>query len=247
MIDTGHWLSNLQEIGSFYGFVYIIENKLNNRKYIGKKNFFHRNGKENNWKKYRSSCKILKNDIKLYGEENFIFTMLECYNDSKSLENAEIELQLSKDVLKSRLSTGIREYYNGNIHRIGFAADGLTRSAKHRAAISKAQKGRTKNGTPCTPARKNGISKANTGKIRSKSVKDSMSKERKNKPQTENRLLAVENQKDQTIYKWFHADYGIIAGSKHDMLRNYENLTKIGLDHVIYGYQPRHRGWSIHR
>lgn len=53
----------------YAGFCYLIENKIDNRKYIGKKFFWHRRKNkyvESDWKNYYSSSKELKNDIKLY-------------------------------------------------------------------------------------------------------------------------------------------------------------------------------------
>jgi hypothetical protein len=61
------------------GFVYLIINLTNNRKYIGKKHFWtrqkdrktgRRKKKESNWKIYFGSCDKLNEDIKLLGEDN---------------------------------------------------------------------------------------------------------------------------------------------------------------------------------
>ena len=65
-----------------YGFVYVIRNLLNGRKYIGKKFFWSkrtmvRKGKklkstiESDWKKYCGSNAPLLEDIKQFGPENF--------------------------------------------------------------------------------------------------------------------------------------------------------------------------------
>lgn len=81
------WTYNGQEfteemIGESYGYVYIIVNKTNNRKYIGKK-FFSKAGyktvkgkrkkirKASDWLTYYGSNKELQEDVKTLGAENF--------------------------------------------------------------------------------------------------------------------------------------------------------------------------------
>ena len=61
------------------GFVYLITNLTNNRKYIGKKHFWSRQKdkktgrrvkKESDWKKYYGSCDELKKDVKELGDRS---------------------------------------------------------------------------------------------------------------------------------------------------------------------------------
>ncbi len=59
------------------GFIYETTNNVTGKKYIGKKYYYDRNGKETNWKKYLGSSKLLKEDIKHYGESNFSREILE--------------------------------------------------------------------------------------------------------------------------------------------------------------------------
>lgn len=100
------------------GFVYLITNLTNNKKYIGKKNFWERRKnpktgrrqtKESDWKKYFSSCVQLKEDVKLLGEDKFYREILYLCPHKKSMSYYETLEQFKRDVL-------IREdYYNTNI------------------------------------------------------------------------------------------------------------------------------------
>ena len=63
------------------GFVYLITNLTNEKKYVGKKHFWtrqkdkktgRRKKKESDWRNYYGSCEELKEDIKLLGKENFL-------------------------------------------------------------------------------------------------------------------------------------------------------------------------------
>lgn len=110
-------------------FVYIITNKINNRKYIGKKNFYsttmlkplkgktrrRKKVKESNWRNYTGSCKELNEDIKKFGKENFTFEILE-FNTSKAENNySELRYQIFYNVLDKVDEDGNREFYNQNI------------------------------------------------------------------------------------------------------------------------------------
>lgn len=127
-MDTGHWLfeSKIPEDG--YGFIYLITNTANNRKYIGKKQFFKTikrpplKGKKNkrhvksdsDWRIYTGSSDNLNEDIKKYGKSSFKFEILKICYSKWELAYEETYLQFKKGVLLSD------EYYNGIINcRIG--------------------------------------------------------------------------------------------------------------------------------
>ena len=116
------WTYNNEELieipKNMEGFVYIITNLNNNRKYIGKKNFWtrqkdrktgRRKKKESDWIIYMGSCDELKEDIKLLGEKNFKKEILYICQHKKSMSFYETMEQFKRDVLFSS------EYYNTNI------------------------------------------------------------------------------------------------------------------------------------
>jgi len=88
MSDHGHWICEKFEPESF-GFIYLITNIKNNRKYIGKKQLQFKKSRrlksrknrkvsysESDWKTYTGSCRELNEDIEKYGKENFTFEIL---------------------------------------------------------------------------------------------------------------------------------------------------------------------------
>lgn len=100
------------------GFVYLITNKCNQKKYIGKKNFWTRRKnkktgrkekKESDWRNYFGSCDELKADVKVLGKENFIREILYLCPHKKSMSYYESYEQFQRNVLMDR------SYYNTNI------------------------------------------------------------------------------------------------------------------------------------
>lgn len=107
----------LENEEKYEGFVYLITNLLNNRKYIGKKSFWQRRmqktGKrktlESDWKKYYSSSDELKNDVKIHGESNFSRVILRLCSYKKEMSFHEQFEQWKNNVLLTD------DYYNTNI------------------------------------------------------------------------------------------------------------------------------------
>ena len=100
------------------GFVYLITNLINDKKYIGKKNFWtrqkdrktgRRKTKESDWQSYWGSCDLLIEDVKLLGQDKFFREILYLCPHKKSMSYYETMEQFKRDVI-------LREdYYNTNV------------------------------------------------------------------------------------------------------------------------------------
>ena len=121
-----------EDIGDHYGFVYLIENKLNGRKYIGRKylwQFRTPKGKkrkiksESNWKEYYGSCPELKEDIDKLGRENFSRTILSLHKTKGKTNFEETRRLFLNNVLTEALDSGDPAFYNSNILNRYFRKD----------------------------------------------------------------------------------------------------------------------------
>jgi hypothetical protein len=113
-----------ENINDNFGFVYLITNIQNNRKYIGRKYFWSfrtPKGKkrkvksESDWKKYYGSCPELKEDIDKLGRENFSRTILSLHKTKGKTNFGETSQLFKNDVLTESLDNGDPAFYNGNI------------------------------------------------------------------------------------------------------------------------------------
>jgi hypothetical protein len=132
-MDNYMWSYNGQEFSDdfseYIGFVYLITNTTNDRKYIGKKQFFSINRvmrtvklksgikkrkkvtlkTESNWKDYYGSSHELLADIELLGIDKFKREILYLCKTLGTLSYIEARYQMDLRVLESD------EYYNGQI------------------------------------------------------------------------------------------------------------------------------------
>ena len=106
-----------EDIKEYVGFVYEIQNLIDYRKYIGKKNFtrskiYQKNKKrrrkrvESNWKDYYGSSDILLKDLEKYGKENFRRKILHLCKTKSEMSYLEAKEQFLNDAIISE------EYYN---------------------------------------------------------------------------------------------------------------------------------------
>ena len=108
---------NEEQIGDNYGFVYIITNLSNNKKYIGKKFFYSSKTKQvkgkkkkikvsSDWKDYYGSNNELKNDIELLGKELFKREIIHLCKSKGDCGYLEAKEQFVRHVLETD------DYYN---------------------------------------------------------------------------------------------------------------------------------------
>jgi hypothetical protein len=108
------------------GFVYLITNLTNHKKYIGKKHFWtrqkdrktgRRKTKESDWIDYWGSCDELKEDVKELGKDKFSREILYLCPHKKSMSYYETYEQFIRNVLMSE------EYYNTNVEGKFFSSE----------------------------------------------------------------------------------------------------------------------------
>ena len=104
-------------IGDNYGFVYIITNLSNNKKYIGKKFFYSSKTKQvkgkkkkvkvfSDWENYYGSNSELKNDVETLGKELFSREIIHLCVTKGNCGYLEAKEQFNRNVLESD------DYYN---------------------------------------------------------------------------------------------------------------------------------------
>ena len=119
----------VEEVSEEYvGFVYLITNLTNNKKYIGKKltkfkvtkkplkgkKNKRRSTKESDWRTYWGSSPHLQEDVEKIGPDNFTREILYYCTSRGELSYLEAKEQFDREVLKTD------EYYNGIINvRVG--------------------------------------------------------------------------------------------------------------------------------
>ena len=106
-----------EDDGTNFGFVYLIENLITGKKYIGRK-YFSKAGtkqvngkkrkirKESDWANYYGSNETLKEDVAILGEDKFKRTILHLCKSKSECSYYETKEIFAKDALLSD------EYYN---------------------------------------------------------------------------------------------------------------------------------------
>jgi hypothetical protein len=117
-----------------YGFVYLIENLANGRKYIGKKLFFFKGFKtvkkkkkrilvESDWKTYYGSSNALQKDIDELGKDNFRRDILHLCVSKSECSYLEMYEQITRKAIL------LDEFYNDQI-RVRVTRNQLTKYRK---------------------------------------------------------------------------------------------------------------------
>jgi hypothetical protein len=134
-MDYGHWLFNVEfTTDEWFGFIYKITELDTGREYIGKKQFFNTTRKivkgkknrkkvisESNWKVYTGSSEHLNSQISIKGKENYKFEILSLHDSKGSLHYAEVEYQITHNVLRELLDDGItKKYFNRAVAGVKF-------------------------------------------------------------------------------------------------------------------------------
>jgi len=115
--NQGHHLIEVPEKEDFYGFVYLITNCANGKKYVGKKFFWSMKtrqvkGKkkrflaESDWQDYWGSNAQLKEDVETAGKANFQREILHLCKTKSECSYFEAKEQIDREVLLSD------DYYN---------------------------------------------------------------------------------------------------------------------------------------
>jgi hypothetical protein len=149
-METAAWTFEGNTVDSipeeYIGFVYLITNKTNNKKYIGKKlakfkttkpplkgrKNKRRGHKESDWKDYWGSSDSLQADVQSLGTQNFTREILYFCTNRAEMGYIEAREQFDRRVLE------LDEYYNGIINvRVG-GSDILRKALLERQIKNKA-------------------------------------------------------------------------------------------------------------
>jgi hypothetical protein len=110
------WLYNGEPFldpGDYYGFVYLITNKIDGRQYIGKKFFWSTKRKqvnkvrkrykaESDWKTYWSSSDELQADVQKLGYESFTREIIHLCKNKGTANYLEAKEQFTRSVLENK-------------------------------------------------------------------------------------------------------------------------------------------------
>lgn len=147
--NNGHWdFPEEMAKGKAFGFIYLIHNKVDNRCYIGKKQY-KGTGKANkgvvsNWPWYISSSDELSKDIKRLGKDSFEFIVLEEYYTRGGLSYSE-----TWSLCHVESPTYVDKWYNVLINKVSWRSKERV-TDRHKERISKYKSESLIGGIECT-------------------------------------------------------------------------------------------------
>ena len=125
-----HWTfrddkTRVPQPDEYFGFVYVITNKLTTKQYIGCKQYWQmrkrKKHKPSNWRVYTSSSKDLNEDIDKLGKRRFKFEIIQEYKTKRGLHYYEQYYQMKHHVLTAVIEGSDEPaYYNKNVGGIRF-------------------------------------------------------------------------------------------------------------------------------
>jgi len=139
-IQNGIWAFPEQMgVSGCCGFIYIIRDTILNRFYLGKKSYLgagvKNKGKESDWKKYRSSSKLLKEVMAYRPPEEFEYICVEEYTAKGALSYAE-----TWTLCLVEAPTSVT-WYNTRIEKVSWSVkEGITDRHKERLARARSLK-----------------------------------------------------------------------------------------------------------
>jgi len=214
---SNHWEGLEPNPDCFFGFIYLIENTVNGRLYVGKKQYWAATGnfrnrsshistdkwrpeqwKPSDWNYYTGSSRELNADIKKFGKDKFRFIILSQHSTKGDLHYEEIKEQAVRNVLAEKLTEDVYLYYNKSIAAIKFRPpDHHSDSTKKKFSLAKSGEKNPQFGKPHSESTKEKISFAKKGKTCTKETREKMSLAKRGKILTKEtrKKLSLANRK----------------------------------------------------
>ncbi len=134
----------IEDAEGYIGFIYLITNLVNDKKYVGQKRLWktitkpplkgqkrkRKEIKQSDWKEYWGSSENLKKDIELFGKENFKREIIRLCKAKGELHYMELKYQIDNNVL-------FREDFYNNIVQTRIHGSHVTGIADELISITK--------------------------------------------------------------------------------------------------------------